>query len=140
MALTKSKRYEGVFYNELKNGDRTFYILYRNIISNKKIDLKIGKKSEGITEQYCFQKRAEILNQLRLGEAPKSIKSRRMAINIVTFDMIAEQYYESKKLYMKEANWKDAVSIYTNHIKAHLGNKNIEEITSFDIRHLAKLK
>ena len=92
MALTKSKRYEGVFYNELKNGDRTFYILYRNILSNKKIDLKIGKKSEGITEQYCFQKRAEILNQLRLGEVPKSVKSRRMAVNIVTLDMIAEQY------------------------------------------------
>jgi len=56
-----------------------------------------------------------------------------MAVNIVTLDMIAEQYYESKKLYMKEANWKDAVSIYTNHIQAHLGNKNIEEITSSDI-------
>lgn len=133
MALTKSKRYEGVFYNDLKSGDRTFYILYRDILSNKKIDLKIGKKSEGITEQYCFQKRAEILNQLRLGEVPKSVKSRRMAVNIVTLDMIAEQYYESKKLYMKEANWKDAVSIYTNHIQAHLGNKNIEEITSSDI-------
>ena len=36
MALTKSKRYEGVFYNDLKSGDRTFYILYRDILSNKK--------------------------------------------------------------------------------------------------------
>lgn len=136
MALIKSNKYDGVFYNELKNGDRTYYVIYRDIVSNKKIDLKIGKRSDGITEQYCSKKRGEILTKMRLGESVKVVRSRRMALDIVTLDMVAKQYYENRKLYISEINWKDAISIYNNHIQPYLGNKNIEEITSTDIENI----
>lgn len=136
MALTKSKKYVGVFFNELKSGDRVYYVVYKDLTTNKRIDLKIGKKSEGITEIYCFNKRSEILNNMRLGTSPNTVKSRRIAVDITTLDMIADEYYANRKIYMSEVNWKDAVSIYNNHIKPYLGNKNIEEITSSDIEQI----
>lgn len=136
MALIKSKKFVGVFYNELKNGDKTYYVVYKDLATNKKIELKIGKKSEGVTEVYCFNKRSEILNNMRLGTNPHTVKNRRIAVDITTLDMIANEYYENRKIYMREVNWKDAVSIYNNHIKPYLGNKNIEEITSSDLEQI----
>lgn len=133
MALQKSKKHVGVFYNELKNGDRVYYAVYKDLATNKRIDLKIGKKSEGITEVYCFNKRSEILNSMRLGTNPHTVKNRRIAVDITTLDMIADEYYENRKLYLKAVNWKDALSIYNIHIKPLLGNKNIAEITISDI-------
>jgi uncharacterized membrane protein YhaH (DUF805 family) len=42
MAQILSKRYEGVYYNELKNGDKSYYITYKNI-DRKNVWEKIGK-------------------------------------------------------------------------------------------------
>lgn len=50
--------------------------------------------------------------------------------------MIAHEYYENRKLYLKTVNWKDALSIYNIHIKPFLGNRNIEEITITDIENI----
>jgi integrase len=136
MALIKSKKHVGVFYNELKNGDKVYYVVYKDLATNNRIDLKIGKKSEGITELYCYNKRSEILNNMRLGTNPHTVKNRRIAVDITTLDMIADEYYANRKIYMSEVNWKDSVSIYNNHIKPYLGNKNIEEITSSDIEQI----
>lgn len=136
MGLIKSKKHIGVFHNLLKNGDKVYYVVYKDISTNKRIDLKIGKKSENITESYCHNKRSEIVNNMRLGINPNVVKNRRIAVNIISLDMIADEYYENRKLYMKEVNWKDALSIYNIHIKPYLGNKNIVEITSADIEEI----
>ena len=50
----------GVYFRETQtNGkaDKTYYITYKELNTNKKIWLKIGKFSEGIREAYCNQKR-----------------------------------------------------------------------------------
>lgn len=59
-------KYEGVFFNPLKNGDKTFYIVYKDLKTNKNIQLKIGKESQGITEQYCLNERTALLLYARI--------------------------------------------------------------------------
>ncbi len=104
-------KYEGIYFNELRNGDKTFYIVYKDLQTNKKIDLKIGKESQGITEKYCVNERRKILEMMRLGENPTKIKSKRVFKNIISLDMAAEQYHEDRKLYMTKTNLKDAISL-----------------------------
>ena len=51
----KSKKFIGVVYNELKNQDKSYYIFYK--LNGKTKRVHIGKKSEGINESFCHQKR-----------------------------------------------------------------------------------
>lgn len=135
----KSKRYDGVYYNPLQNGDKTFYISYKEL-SGKKIWLKIGKESDGIRENYCYNKRAEIINQIRLGEIPTIVKNRRIKKEAITFDEIAQYYLDYKHNKIASGSYIDMKSKYTNHIKPHLGNKLVEEITVDDIEAISEEK
>ena len=63
---TKSKRYPGVYYRDLDNKDRSYFLRIR--IDGKVRRIPIGKKSEGITEAFCNQEKARILNAARFGE------------------------------------------------------------------------
>ena len=66
----KRTKFTGVYYRETTTNDKpdkTYYITFKNS-KNKMQELKIGKFSEGIREQYCNLKRNEILTKLRLGE------------------------------------------------------------------------
>ncbi len=130
MSRTKSKKYDGVYLNHLKNGDTSYYITYKDNNNHKKW-LKIGKKSEGITEQYCNQKRIEVLNQIRLGEQPTAIK-RKSKKNIITLDMVANRYFESMKRKSTERSIKDRWSKYNKHLKA-LHKKDILSIEKKDL-------
>jgi len=133
-------KYKGVYYNDLANGDKTFYITYKEIETSKKIFLKIGLESEGFTESFCETKRKELLPKLRIGEIPKQIKSKRKAKDIKTFDMIEEMYHKDKEFDMSERNLKYSKAFYINHIKPFIGNKDIEEITTGDINAITKDK
>jgi|GEM_PF-141058 len=130
-------KYEGVFFNELKSGDRTYYITYKEIGTNKKVYLKIGKKSQGITEKYCVKKRTDILNQIRAGETPTQIKNKRVIKLIKTFDMISEEYYKDRTLVLSAKNLKNSKSFYKNHIQPFLGDMDIETITTKDIDNIS---
>lgn len=129
-------KYEGIFYNELKNGDKTFYIVYKDLKTNKKIDLKVGRGSDGITEKFCSNKRKQILEELRLGDTQNTIKNRRIFKEISTLDMIAEQYHENRRLHLSPENLRDAKALYDNHISPFIGNKDIESITDSDIENI----
>ena len=96
----ETPKYEGVFYNQLTNGDKTFYIIYTDIKTSKKINLKIGKESQGYTETFCVNKRKEVLEKLRLGENQVKIKNKRVYSEILTLDKVAEKYHENRKLYL----------------------------------------
>lgn len=45
----KSLKYQGVYYDELKNGDITYHITYK--VVGKKLWQKVGKKSNGFSER-----------------------------------------------------------------------------------------
>ncbi len=55
MSYVSSKKYGAAVQHYVKsNGDISFYITYRDD-TNKTIRKKIGNKSNGINENFCFQ-------------------------------------------------------------------------------------
>jgi len=133
MGLIKSSKFQGVYFNDLKNKDRTYYIIYNDLTTNKKVNLKIGTRNAGITERFCSNKRDEILTKMRLGEESNPVRSRRIVRKITSVDMIANKYYENRELRMSKKNHKDALSLYKTHIQPFIGNKNIDEVSEDDI-------
>ena len=61
----KSKKYQGVYYRELDGGDRSYFLRVRLGGGTRRIP--IGKKSEGVTEAFCAQEKARIINEHRFG-------------------------------------------------------------------------
>lgn len=55
-----------MYFRELDNKDRSYFLRIR--IDGKVKRIPIGKKSEGITEAFCNQEKARILNAARFGE------------------------------------------------------------------------
>ena len=129
----KSKKFIGVIYNELQNGDRSYYIFYK--INGKTFRTHIGKKSEGITEAYCHQKRNDAINQAKFGNDDPIVKTKRQ---IITFDSIAQRYLEYNEIHSKD--YTNHLSRYTNHIKPYLGEKSIFDISLDDILQIQKDK
>ena len=129
----KSKKFIGVIYNELQNGDRSYYIFYK--INGKTFRTHIGKKSEGITEAYCHQKRNDAINQAKFGNDDPIVKTKRQ---VITFDSIAQRYLEYNEIHSKD--YTNHLSRYTNHIKPYLGEKSIFDISLDDILQIQKDK
>lgn len=135
--IYKVPKYEGVFYNELKGGkDRTFYIVYRDIKTNKKIDLKIGRESQGYTELKCWHERNKLLDELRTGKSQTRIMNKRVFAKITTFDKVADKYHKDRALYLSKPNLQKSQSLYDRRIKPHLGDKDISTITDSDIKEI----
>jgi len=131
--LIKSKKYAGVYYKDTINNDKIYYIAYKNSNGNYS-KYKVGLKSSGITEQYCYNLRNEEINKVRLNDNPKLSNKP----SIIKFDEIATDYFYNQELSLK-SDWKNSKNKYINHIKPSLGHINIENITSTMIQEL-KLK
>ena len=67
MKFISSKKFKGVYHTELKDGDLSYYIYYRDN-DGKQRKHKIGKKSEGINESYCHRIRTNTINNLKNGK------------------------------------------------------------------------
>lgn len=91
---TKSKKFQGVYFRELENGDRSYFLRIRLDGSVKRIP--IGKKSEGITEQFCNQEKARILNANRFGE-DVAAQLQKVKAEDPTFAELVDYYLESGK-------------------------------------------
>ena len=127
MVRKKSNRYIGVYFQELKNGDKSYYITYKE--NKKDVWKKIGLHSEGIREAYCFQKRNEITSKLRLGEELPHFALKKES---QTFLDIANQFYDYKELHNKQ-NKKTRARVEVR-IKEHfIGSKSLKTITKADI-------
>ena len=119
----------GVFYKEIisendKVVDKVFLIRY--IDENNKERLKtIGKLSSGIREAYCKAKLNEITTKIKLGEELPHLARQKAQL---TFNDLAEKYFEDKSHTTKESNKEKAR--YTNHIKEHIGFYLPENINS----------
>jgi len=133
MKRVKSNKFLGVYYAELQNGDKTYYITYKDN-NNKKIWIKIGKYSEGVREAYCNQKRNEILTKQRLGEEPPAIAKKKKVSTDNTIDKLFEYYYQHKKLHNKHIE-EDKQQHY-NHISPIFGDTPVEKLTDEHIREL----
>ncbi|MDY0321296.1 MAG: site-specific integrase [Arcobacteraceae bacterium] len=129
MSKIKSKKYIGVYYTELLNKDKSFFITYKDL-SGKKIWQKIGLYSEGIREDYCNAKRNEALNFVRNNELPPSIIKKKKK-EIITFDTIANQYFDAR-IHTRKDTEKERQR-YINHLKSFIGHKDINDLTATDI-------
>lgn len=92
----KSKKYTGVYYRELKNGDRTYYVMFTINGNDRRVN--VGKRSEEVNEHAAFLLRNEIINKARFGEeALKTLpimQSRKKKKN-PTLSEISEVYISS---------------------------------------------
>lgn len=132
---------DGIFYKEIINDskkvvDKIFLIRYRENDKDKLIT--IGKYSQGIRIEYCKEKRFEILNNIRLGEMPTTIKAKRIKKNCIKFDEIANDYFEYISIHTKD--FSNTKSRYQLHIEEFLGNKDISRISASEIEKIQKLK
>ncbi|MCX6074191.1 MAG: hypothetical protein NTY39_07730 [Campylobacterales bacterium] len=128
---TSSKRIQtrtaGVFYKEIisdsnKVVDKIYGIRYLDEDGKERLKT-IGKYSEGIREQYCKQKRDEIVTKIRLGEELPHIARERPTL---TLDDIAELYFKDKHLAKDVEKERKR---YENHIKPIIGSKRLENVT-----------
>ena len=134
--MSKSKMIKtsktGVYYHSLKNGDKVFYFLYKDINDLNKNSkpknkwIKVGKYSEGIREQYAFNLRNEQINKMKFGE-DNPLVSKKKKKEYLTLNTIAELYFKDMKIKTQQ------VAKYKNHIEFFLGNKNIENISKKEI-------
>jgi len=124
-------KYTGVFYRETTTNtkpDKIYYIVYKH--QKKTKEVKVGKFSEGIRENYCNQKRKEIIVSLRLGELPPILISQSKSKSIM-FDDIANKYFDAKELHNRTNH--QARSKYQSQLQCYIGKKDIYAITRNDI-------
>lgn len=126
MAMAQSKKYTGVYLNPLLYNDITYYVGFHNGSSWQKI--KIGKKSEGITENYANTKRLEYIHMTRLGEDPMAHKKQNQK-TVLLFDTVATEYFTHIKSDRIIKDTYNPENRYKNHIFSDLGNKDITKIT-----------
>lgn len=122
--FTASGKYTGVKYETLDNNDRSYYIVYK--IAGKSKTVHVGKRSEGITEEFCHQKRNEAINRAKFGDDAPVVKYKRKTI--ATLDELAELYFEDKALHNRnnEKRRKD----YNKHFAPLFGQIDITDISS----------
>jgi len=131
MAKRFKTRYKNVIYLETTtNGkpDKVYYIRYRE--NGKLREVKVGKYSEGIRENYCNQKLLETINAIRLGEQPPIINATHKR-KIVTFDEIVTKYFETKELHNKTNE--QTKNRYKSQLKQYIGSRDIYSIAKNDI-------
>ena len=131
MAKRYKTRYQNVIYIETTTNDKPdkiYYIRFRE--NGKSKEVKIGKYSEGIRENYCNQKLLATNNAIRLGEQPPIIASSHRK-KIVTFDQIAMMYFDVRELHNKTNH--QARSKYISQLRPEIGSSNISTVCKNDI-------
>ncbi|MDD5052112.1 MAG: site-specific integrase [Sulfuricurvum sp.] len=121
-------RYEGVWINELKNGDVSFYINYRDD-QGKPVKVLVGKKTRisDFTVKDAYAKLIEMKYKLQHDEEP-TIKAGRTSK--LKFEALWEEFYSyakaNKKSYLMDKQ------NYEKHVKPVFGHKNVKDLTSLD--------
>jgi len=131
MSRKKSKKYTGVYLNELQDKDITYSFTYKDLDNQTKW-VTVGKKSAGITEVYVHRKRLSTISQVQLGEDPNIVKRRKK--ERLPLDTLAQKYFDAKDgINRDNARQKRK---YEFHIQKRLGRKNASSITRNDVNHL----
>lgn len=142
-----SKRYGSCIQLYKKvNGDITYYACFNDItrLDNRgkpqKERIKIGLKSEGITEQYAKAKYDELITAQRLGEIPEPIRRKRKK-EIVTLNDLANLYFEYRELaiHSNKKNILNDRSVFKNHLN-ELASQDAELLTTDTVDKLKQKK
>ncbi len=123
----KSKKFTGVVYKILQSGDRSYYITYK--IAGKFHRIHIGKKSEGVNEAFCHQKRNDAINAAKFGDDAPIVKHKRK--KVTTVDDLADIYFTDKE-YENSSN-KYQKGKYNLHIKPIFGDVDVFVLNREDI-------
>jgi len=124
----KSKKYTGVYYRELEDGDKVFEFTYKTTDGKKKW-VKVGLQSHNINEAYANRKRIETINQLKLdGDEPNFIKKRKSVKKLI-LNTVANKYFEDYQTRAKPNIFRESLYKYKNKIEPYFGKIAVEEIT-----------
>ncbi|WP_345988713.1 site-specific integrase [Sulfurimonas sp. HSL1-2] len=121
-------KYNGVWINELKNGDVSYYINYRDEHGKPK-KVQVGKKTKtsDFTVKDAFAKLIEMKYRLQHDEEPV-LKGGRVAK--IKLDDLWEKYFSyakaNKKSYLIDKQ------NYYKHIKPRFGHKNVKGLSSLE--------
>jgi len=121
-------KYDGVWINELKNGDISYYINYRNE-QGTSVKIKVGKKTiaSDFTIKDAYAKLVETKYKLQHGEEP-IVKSKR-AIKIILDDLWLEFFKYAKA---NKKSWRMDEQNYNKHIRPIFGKKNVKTLKSLE--------
>ncbi len=121
-------KYEGVWINELKNGDISYYINYRDE-NGKPVKVQVGKKTatSDFTARDAYAKLIDIKYKLQHDQAP-TIKNGRAAK--VKLDALWEEFL----IYAKgnKKSWVEDLQNYNKHIRPVFGNKSVKQLKPLD--------
>ncbi len=124
----KSKKYTGVYYRELEDGDRVFEFTYKNLEGKKKW-IKVGLASHNINESFANRKRIETINKLKLdGDEPDFIKKRK-AVKKISLNAVANKYFADYEMRAKPNIFKESLFKYQNKVEPYFGKMPVDEIT-----------
>jgi len=128
MAMIKSKKYTGVYYNLLADRDKAFYFNYKDKNDNNKLKwVNVGKESQGYSQDITKTLRDEQISKMNHGKDITKVANKKKK-ELITIDTLANRYFEDRK------SSNERKQKYTNHIKPLIGNKQIENITKADIK------
>lgn len=124
----KSKKYTGVYYRELTNGDRAFEFTYKDLEGKKKW-VKVGLESHNINEAYTNRKRIETISKLKLdGDEPDFIKKRK-PVKKIYLNTVANKYFADYEARAKPNIFKESLFKYQKKIEPYFGKTAVEDIT-----------
>lgn len=118
-----SKKYKGVYYRDLKNGDRSYFLIIR--IDGKQKRVHVGKKSEGITEAFCYQQKISIINAERFGEEQAQILQRTKKQD--------PTFYEITQHYLKHGPARDSSKKIMGYLANQVPFKDQRRVTERDV-------
>lgn len=128
----KSKKYTGVYYRDLEDGDRVFEFTYKDIEGKKKW-IKVGLVSHNINEAYANRKRLETISKIKLdGDEPDFIKKRK-TVKKITLNAVANKYFADYESRAKPNIFKESLYKYQNKAEPYFGKVAVEDITKEDV-------
>lgn len=130
----KSKKYSGVFYRELNNGDRSYFLRIR--IGGKIKRFPIGKKSEGITEAFCNQEKIRLVNEYKFG-AETSDKLMKVTRSVPSFAEMVDFFIRTSTA---SEGTKKETAYLKNESFAAIANPTKNDIQEFLIKELSRIK
>lgn len=120
---TPSKKYKGVYYRDLKSGDRSYFLIIR--IDGKQKRIHVGKKSEGITEAFCYQQKISIINAERFGEEQAQILQRTKKQS--------PTFYDITQHYLKHGSARDSSKRLMHYLANMVPFKDQSRVTERDV-------